>query len=125
MTGQLSLLTEINVGKTYHGIDPYSHQKSRVNQHKHEVYLEHLDSERHKTQMKQVFELHKSHPEGLTDREVFELTGIPINLVSARRDDIEKDRLWYSIYSFEIVKNPDGKNKIRNKGNVRRLIWTV
>jgi len=69
--------------------------------------------------------LHKSHPEGLTDREVFELTGIPINLVSARRDDIEKDRLWYSIYSFEIVKNPDGKNKLRNKGNVRRLIWTM
>jgi hypothetical protein len=75
--------------------------------------------------MKQVFELHKSHPEGLTDREVFELTGIPINLVSARRDDIEKDRLWYAGYKFMIAKNPDGTDKIRRKGKVRILIWTT
>jgi len=125
MQRQLNLLTQISIGKTYKSIDPYGHQKSRINQHKSEVYLEHLESKRHETQMKQIVDLHRKYPEGLTDREVLELTGIPINIVSARRKDIDNDKLWFAGYRFIIAKNPNGKDKIRCKGKVRILIWTM
>ena len=128
MQRQLSLLTQIkknSIGKTYKSIDPYGHQKSRINQHKHNVQEQHEKSPGGITQLQRVFDILKDNLNGLTDADISYLIefkdGKRINpsTVSARRNDIKNGKKkGYTI--IEVI-GKDGKTLIRDKGIVHKL----
>ena len=102
--------------------DPFIEHKSRVNAHKHEAFLRHINSQAGKSQTQIVFDIFKAHPEGLTDKEVYQIVNIFPSTVSARRNDINNDKDGdFNIWIFKTVLNPDGSAKIRDKGIVHRL----
>jgi len=116
------LSTSGYIPKTEKVADPFDNQKSRINAHKAESYLKHLESERGKSQMAIVFDIFRAHPEGITDKEIYQITGIFPSTVSARRNDINNSTdPAYNIYKIAPVRDKDGKPLKRNGGLINCL----
>ena len=102
--------------------DPLIEHKSRINAEKRESLLRHINSQAGKKQVQIVFDIFKAHPEGLTDKEVYQIVGIHTNTISARRNEIHNAKDGeFNIWIFKTVLNPDGTAKIRAGGRVHRL----
>jgi hypothetical protein len=102
--------------------DPLIEHKSRINAEKRKSLLRHITSQAGKSQTRIVFDIFRAHPEGLTDKEVYQIVGIFPSTVSARRNDIDNAKEGeFNIWIFKTVLNPDGLAKIRDGGRVHRL----
>jgi len=122
---QLELIME-NYEGVYFCPDPYSHQKTRINEHKFQVMTKHKNSKGGLIQLEMVYNLFKENPSGLTDKEISLLIESNENIrvnpstVSARRNDILNGKI--DGYTIKDVINPiTGKPLIRSKGIVHKL----